>query len=121
MARGARHQGHTEPSTATSRVVASRRLGASDAPVAPNGLAWRGMERPSRFEHSQFVGDKRNQLVHDVDACDSPVMIAELMSAETYICFQPDSLAEARNRGYRRCEQCPAARSAAGRHTSTPG
>ena len=27
-------------------------------------------------------------------------LIVELMSAETYLCFGPDTLAEARNRGY---------------------
>ena len=70
------------------------------------------MERPSRFEHNQFVGDKRNQVVHDVDACDAPGVIDELMSAETYTCFGPDTLAEARNRGYRRCDACPGVRAA---------
>ena len=25
------------------------------------------MERPSRFEHSRFIGDKRTQLVYDLD------------------------------------------------------
>jgi hypothetical protein len=29
------------------------------------------------------------------------VVLDELMSAETFICFGPDTLAEARNRGYR--------------------
>ena len=70
------------------------------------------MERPSRFEHNQFVGDKRSQVVHDVDACDAPEVIDELMSAETYTCFGPDTLAEARNRGYRRCDACPGVRAA---------
>jgi len=35
------------------------------------------MERPTRFEHTRFLGDKRTQL-----------------------CFGPDTLVEARNRGY---------------------
>ena len=78
------------------------------------------MERPSRFEHNQFVGDKRNQVVHDVDACDAPGVIDELMSAETYTCFGPDTLAEARNRGYRRCDACPGVRAAhEGRRTTS--
>ena len=58
------------------------------------------MVRPARFEHHQYVGDKRNQVVHDVDACDAPAVIEELMAAETYLCFGPDTLVEARNRGY---------------------
>ena len=29
------------------------------------------------------------------------VLIDELVENETYICFSPDTLAEARNRGYR--------------------
>ena len=78
------------------------------------------MERPSRFEHNQFVGDKRSQIAHDVDACDAPEVIDELMSAETYLCFGPDTLAEARNRGYRRCDACPGVRAAhAGRRTTS--
>lgn len=68
------------------------------------------MERPSRFEHHQFVGDKRTQVVHDVDACDAASVIDSLMLAESYLCFGPDTLAEARNRGYRRCTQCPGVR-----------
>ena len=26
-------------------------------------------ERPIRFEHTRWLGDKRTQVVHDVDAC----------------------------------------------------
>ena len=78
------------------------------------------MERPSRFEHNQFVGDKRNQIGHDVDACDAAEVIAELMSSETYLGFGPDTLAEARNRGYRRCDACSGVRAAhEGRRTTS--
>ncbi|MEY4371646.1 MAG: hypothetical protein RL219_415 [Actinomycetota bacterium] len=59
-----------------------------------------GMERPVRFEHHRFVGDKRTQLVYDLDSWGDPAVIDELMTAETFICFGPDTLAEARNRGY---------------------
>ena len=68
------------------------------------------MHRPSRFEHHRFVGDKRSQVVHDLDACDSPDVIDELMTAETFSCFGPDTLAEARNRGYRLCRSCSGVR-----------
>lgn len=71
------------------------------------------MDRPARFEEHRWVGDKRNQIAHDVDSCTAPDVIQELMTAETYLCFAPDTLAEARNRGYRRCKQCAGARRAA--------
>jgi hypothetical protein len=66
------------------------------------------MERPIRFEHFRFVGDKRNQVVHDLDHCSHPEAIDELMQAETFLAFGPDTLAEARNRGYRLCKRCAA-------------
>lgn len=66
------------------------------------------MERPTRFEHSRWVGDKRVQRVHDLDHCE-PAVIDELMEARTYVSFGPDTLPEARNRGYRLC-RCPETR-----------
>jgi hypothetical protein len=59
------------------------------------------MERPTRFEHHRFLGDKRTLRVYDLDAYTDEDVIADLMSAETYLCFGPDTLAEARNRCYR--------------------
>ena len=61
------------------------------------------MERPVKFEHHRYVGDKRTQVVYDVDAIEpeDEHLITELMEAEAYLCFGPDSEAEARNRGYR--------------------
>ena len=70
------------------------------------------MNRPSRFENHRYLGDKRNQVVHDLDQCDAPDVITELMAAETFTCFAPDTLPEARNRGYRLCKECPGVRSA---------
>jgi len=70
------------------------------------------VERPTRFEHHRWVGDKRNQIVHDIDACTDEDHIAELMSARTYLCFGPDTVTEATNRGYRACATCAGARSA---------
>ena len=64
------------------------------------------MERPIRFEHTRFLGDKRNQRVYDLDRFTDEALIAELVSAETYLCFGPDTLAEARNRGYHACRVC---------------
>lgn len=59
------------------------------------------MERPGRFEHFRWVGDKRSQIVYDVDALAEEAIMEELLQAGTYLCFAPDTLAEARNRGYR--------------------
>lgn len=59
------------------------------------------MERPVKFEHNRWLGDKRTQIVYDVDALEDASIIDELMIAETFICFGPDTLPEARNRGYR--------------------
>lgn len=58
------------------------------------------MERPTRFEHTRFLGDKRTQLVYDLDTWEDSETIDEIVAAETGICFAPDTLAEARNRGY---------------------
>jgi hypothetical protein len=58
------------------------------------------MQRPSRFEHTRFLGDKRTQLVYDLDTWDDVAVIDEIVAAETGLSFGPDTLAEARNRGY---------------------
>jgi len=58
------------------------------------------MHRPVRFEHTRFLGDKRTQLVYDLDTWLDTMVIDEIVAAETGLCFGPDSLAEARNRGY---------------------
>ncbi len=58
------------------------------------------MERPIRFEHTRFLGDKRTQLVYDLEEWDDATTINEIVAAETGLCFGPDTLAEARNRGY---------------------
>ncbi|MEJ7584363.1 MAG: hypothetical protein WKF43_09830 [Acidimicrobiales bacterium] len=70
------------------------------------------MDRPIRFEQHRWVGDKRTQIVHDIDHCSDEDRIAELMSARTYLCFGPDTLTEATNRGYRACSLCSGAREA---------
>lgn len=67
------------------------------------------MARLSRFEDHRWVGDKRNQVVYDLDSIDDVSVLDDLMSAETYICFSPDTLAEARNRGYRPARRAPGA------------
>ena len=58
------------------------------------------MERPVRFEHARYVGDKRTQLVYDVDEWEDEAVINEIVDEGVGIQFGPDTLAEARNRGY---------------------
>jgi hypothetical protein len=61
------------------------------------------MSRPTRFEEYRYLGDKRKQVVYDLDTDDSDAQeaIAELLQSERFAAFSPDTLAEARNRGYR--------------------
>ena len=63
------------------------------------------MDRPTRFEHNRYVGDKRTQVVYDLDTVPEELM-DELVEARTYQTFGPDTLTEARNRGYRAHESC---------------
>jgi len=58
------------------------------------------MERPVRFEHTRFLGDKRTQLVYDLDEWTDEDIINEIVDEGVGLCFGPDTLAEARNRGY---------------------
>ena len=58
------------------------------------------VERPSRFEHHRYVGDKRTQLVYDVDEWEDPAVVEDFVDLGVGIGFAPDTLAEARNRGY---------------------
>ncbi len=58
------------------------------------------MERPGKFEDFRWVGDKRTRIVYDVDNLNDESIIEELMEAGTFASFGPDTLAEARNRGF---------------------
>ena len=62
-------------------------------------------ERPTGFEHTRWLGDKRTQVVHDVDACTDET-VRDIVTAEVGLCFGPDTLVEARNRGYRPHRAC---------------
>ena len=60
--------------------------------------------RPARFESYRYLGDKRTQVVYDLDLTDDAGLadvIDELMRSEQFAAFAPDTLFEARNRGYR--------------------
>ena len=60
------------------------------------------MSRPTRFEEYRYLGDKRKQVVYDLDTDDADAQeaIAELLASERFAAFSPDTLDEARNRGY---------------------
>ena len=58
------------------------------------------MQRPSRFEHARYLGDKRTQLVYDLDAWTDAAVIDQIVADGVGIQFGPDTIVEARNRGY---------------------
>jgi hypothetical protein len=68
--------------------------------TAPIRVSLLIMERPARFEHARFVGDKRTQLVYDLDRWTDEAVVNEIADAGVGIQFGPDTLVEARNRGY---------------------
>ena len=67
---------------------------------ASNLVPLETMERPTKFEHTRFLGDKRTQLVYDVDSWEDQEIVDDSVESEVGLCFGPDTLAEARNRGY---------------------
>jgi hypothetical protein len=56
-------------------------------------------ERPIRFEHTRWLGDKRTQVVYDIESAPQEA-IDDLVAAQAGQTFGPDTLVEARNRGY---------------------
>jgi hypothetical protein len=69
-------------------------------PEGAGDYRWTLMEHHPKFEHSRFVGDKRTQLVYDLDSWDDEATINEIVEQGVGLSFGPDTLAEARNRGY---------------------
>lgn len=59
------------------------------------------MDRPKEFAEHRFIGDKRTQVVYDLDDAHDGEVIAELVASKKVATFGPDTLPEARNRGYR--------------------
>ncbi|HEY3832684.1 MAG TPA: hypothetical protein VGO03_10355 [Acidimicrobiia bacterium] len=63
------------------------------------------MSKPVALEEFRYVGDKRTQIVYDMDEMASndrvAQAVADLVVTQDFACFGPDTLAEARNRGYR--------------------
>lgn len=60
----------------------------------------RSVERPRSFEQARFLGDKRTQLVYDLDEWEDAAPIDDIVANAVGAMFGPDTLAEARNRGY---------------------
>ncbi len=74
--------------------------------LAPASTYRSWMSRPKQFETRRFVGDKRTQVVHDLDNTTEGCEIADLLAAQTYVSFGPDTVVEASNRSYRPCRHC---------------
>lgn len=64
------------------------------------------MSRPRNFEEHRYLGDKRNQRVHDLDNATDACRIDDILKAETFLAFGPDTIPEAKNRCYRPCPHC---------------
>lgn len=64
------------------------------------------MARPVRFEHYRYLGDKRTMVLHDLDGVGERCGLEELLASEQGATFGPDTVPEARNRGYRPCRHC---------------
>jgi hypothetical protein len=66
---------------------------------------FRAVARPVRFEHYRYVGDKRSLIVYDLDLygvdADVTTAVDRLLESERFLAISPQTLAEARNRGYR--------------------
>lgn len=63
------------------------------------------MAKPVMLEHHRYVGDKRSQIVYDMELIDSDERVrkavADIVAHAEFLVFGPDTLAEAANRGYR--------------------
>jgi hypothetical protein len=66
------------------------------------------MSRPARFEHYRYLGDKRSLVVHDLDNTGDACQLDELLTSEQFLAIAPQSLAEAKNRGFHPCKHCVA-------------
>lgn len=62
--------------------------------------------RPTRFRHHRWLGDKRTMVVHDLDTAGDACHLDDLLASEQFASFGPDTVVEARNRGYRPCRHC---------------
>ncbi|WP_420450895.1 hypothetical protein [Ilumatobacter sp.] len=58
------------------------------------------MAHHPKYEGYNLIGDKRTQLVYDLETLDDHAVIDEIAAAGVGLVFAPDTLAEAKNRGY---------------------
>jgi hypothetical protein len=59
-------------------------------------------DKPTKFEDYRYLGDKRTQRVYDLEDPElDQTTVDDIMAAESFVCFGPDTLDEARNRCYR--------------------
>jgi hypothetical protein len=58
------------------------------------------MDHHPKFEGFRFIGDKRTQLVYDLTTWGDDDIINDIANVGVGLGFGPDTLAEARNRGY---------------------
>ncbi len=58
------------------------------------------MDHHPKFEGFRFIGDKRTQLVYDLTTWEDDDVVNEFVDLGVGIGFGPDTLDEARNRGY---------------------
>lgn len=80
--------------------------------IGPTDARFSLMERPTQLEGVRYVGDKRRQRVYDLEMLDREDVaeaVGSLVDAEQFATFGPDTLDEARNRGYRPFRTVPTA------------
>lgn len=68
------------------------------------------MPRPDRFARHRWLAERRARVVHDADAAGAACGLEALAASGGVVSFGPDTLAEARNRGYRPCRRCAGGR-----------
>ena len=63
------------------------------------------VSRPTRYEHFRYLGDKRTQVVYDLDLygtdAETTAAVDDILAEESGLAISPQTLAEARNRNYR--------------------
>src|SRR5687768_13610664 len=67
---GRRPWSHRHPTRSNRTQSKARARARALALVASGRLPCRPMDRPRSFEHTRFLGDKRTQLVYDLDEWD---------------------------------------------------
>jgi hypothetical protein len=90
------NHGEVSPKSVRSMPGSTRSLASSRLPASFDAV----MDHHPKFEGFRFIGDKRTQLVYDLTTWDDDATINDIADAGVGLGFGPDTLAEARNRGY---------------------